>query len=127
MGNLGRTADGNLAMTANGLLVNDCACCQGFTNCNCTSGDTAPRIGLTVTWTENEWQASTAYYVSTIVKYTPDPSNDPDTYYLFIKQNTGQHTSGASAPSWDTTVGNTTTDNTITWVRIPNSCISRIK
>jgi len=124
-------ADGKRLLSAAGVwLLNATGlgdicedCCQTLGTCNCSKPGallTGARMQMTISWTESEWQASQGYARKTIVKYTPDPMA-PLTYYLFIKQNAGTHTSGGSAPSWDTTVGNTTTDGPVTWVRIPNN------
>lgn len=94
-------------------------CCESVGLCNCGDVGTntsLPRLKVTISWSENAWQASTAYMEKTIIKYTSGGSD-----YLFIKQNTGTHTSGGSEPTWDTTIGNTTADGTVTWVRIPNA------
>ena len=53
------------------------------------------------------WAASTAYTVGDVVKAT---SYDAHTYKC-----TTAGTSGGSEPTWDTTNGNTTADNTVTW------------
>ncbi len=42
-------------------------------------------------------------------------STGGDTYWCQIAG-----TSGAGEPTWDTTIGNTTTDGTVTWVRVAN-------
>lgn len=53
------------------------------------------------------WSASTAYVVGDLVK----PTSHNGYYY----ECTTAGTSGASEPTWDTTVGGTTSDNTVTW------------
>ena len=59
------------------------------------------------------WTATTAYSVGDTAL-----SSAGDNYWC---QAPG--TSGASEPTWDTTVGNTTVDGTVTWLRIDNGAI----
>ncbi|MFW6024080.1 MAG: IPT/TIG domain-containing protein [Dichotomicrobium sp.] len=58
------------------------------------------------------WRASTVYAVGDIAFET---SPDADSLVLECTAVTGSAESGASEPSWDSTVGNTTTDNEVTW------------
>lgn len=58
------------------------------------------------TWPD-DWAASTAYAVGDIVKATT--YNDR----TFVCSTAG--TSDSSEPTWDTDVGDTTSDNTVTW------------
>ncbi|MAF43107.1 MAG: hypothetical protein CMI54_02910 [Parcubacteria group bacterium] len=54
-----------------------------------------------------DWAASTAYSLLNFrIPTTPDGN---------VYECTNAGTSGGSEPSWDTTVGNTTVDNTVTW------------
>jgi hypothetical protein len=83
-----------------------------------TSGSSAPTWNTslggtttdnTVTWTNRgkagTWQASRVYALNTVI--TDSNGNE--------EQVTTAGTSGTTAPSWNTTVGGTTTDNTVTW------------
>lgn len=56
-----------------------------------------------------EWVASTAYSLNDIVKSTSATKNG----YYFKCTTAG--TSGTAEPTWDTTIGNTTNDNTAVW------------
>ncbi|HSH26744.1 MAG TPA: hypothetical protein VK972_03085, partial [Wenzhouxiangella sp.] len=58
------------------------------------------------------WRASTAYTVGDIAFQT---STDENSMVLECTAVTGSAESGASEPTWDATVGNTTTDNELTW------------
>lgn len=60
-----------------------------------------------VTRSHISWAASTTYTVGSIRRpITPSP-------YYYVCTTAG--TSGASQPTWNTTVGGTTTDNTVVW------------
>ena len=59
------------------------------------------------------WVATTVYVVGNIVQ-----SADGDRYYCSVAG-----TSGSTEPTWDSTIGNTTTDNTVTWIREANASI----
>lgn len=65
------------------------------------------RTGLT---TLNAWAASTTYAVGDIVR--------PTTWNHRLFQCVVAGTSGATEPTWDTTIGNEQTDNTVTWQTI---------
>lgn len=65
------------------------------------------RTGLT---TVPAWAASTTYAVGDIVR--------PTTWNDRLFQCVVGGTSGATQPTWDTTLGNETTDNTVTWLTI---------
>jgi hypothetical protein len=56
------------------------------------------------------WAAGTWYRKGTVIKQDVANNNQ------YIAASSG--TSGSSAPTWDTTIGNTTTDNTVTWTRL---------
>jgi hypothetical protein len=60
-------------------------------------------------WTDTSWVASTAYVVGDIRK--PTNANETGLYYYCSVAGT----SSGSEPTWPTTVGNTVTDNTVTW------------
>lgn len=57
----------------------------------------------------DDWAASTAYAVGDVVKAVSSPDS---TIYFHC---TSAGTSDSTEPTWDTTVGNTTADNTVTW------------
>lgn len=65
------------------------------------------RTGLT---TVPAWAASTAYTVGDIVR--------PATWNNRLFQCVVAGTSGAAEPTWDTTMGNETVDNTVTWLAV---------
>lgn len=67
-----------------------------------------------------DWAASTAYAVGDVVKIVTGGGGE--TYYFHC---TTAGTSHSSEPTWDTTEGNTTTDNTVTWTArvMPNGNI----
>ena len=57
------------------------------------------------------WQASTAYIVADTARTTAKNG-----YRYKVQAISGGGSSGASEPSWPTTVGNTVVDNEVTWV-----------
>ena len=103
----------------NGKICN--GCCAPIGTCGCSPSSNILRIKLTVSWTELEWAGSTTYRLGQIVRYTDIV--DPTIYYLFIKSNVGTTVSDVAAPTWDTTIGNTTTEagSGIQWLRIVNT------
>jgi hypothetical protein len=116
-GKLKYSANGHLVFNpVNGHLADECGvldCCQ------CVVGFNRPRMKMTFSWTEDPWQASTTYRFSTIISAT-----DSNGTYLFIltgPTSTAGGVSGGTEPSWDLTVGNTTTDNGCTWTRIADT------
>ena len=67
----------------------------------------------------SDWAATTAYVVGDVVKAT----SGNETIYFHC---TTAGTSGGSEPTWDTTVGNTTVDATVTWTtrKFPNGNVN---
>lgn len=59
------------------------------------------------------WQATTAYAQGDVVLRTTGVGTE-STAGLYMRATTGG-TSGGTEPTWDTTVGNTTADGTVTW------------
>jgi hypothetical protein len=75
-----------------------------------------PQILITETWSRNVgsndpwlWAANTVYPVGSLVTDSNNSVQQSGPLYSL------PGTSGASAPTWATTIGGTTTDNTITW------------
>jgi len=68
-------------------------------------------------WPET-WVANTAYTLGDIVKPTTYTSSSPaegSRYSYKCTARVTDYKSGASEPTWGTTIGGTTTDNKITW------------
>ena len=57
------------------------------------------------------WQASTAYVADALARTTAKNG-----YKYKVQSITGGGVSGASEPTWPTTIGNTVVDNQVTWV-----------
>jgi len=72
-------------------------------DCRTDLGDTE----CAVTLEPSDWQADTAYSVGDTVKATTYNGR------RYICSTAG--TSGGTEPTWDTTIGNTTNDNTVVW------------
>ena len=68
-------------------------------------------LGDFIYGTPKAWASSTSYAVGDMVRSTAG-----DRY-----QCTTAGTSGGTEPTWDTTIGNTTNDNTAVWTRVTNS------
>jgi hypothetical protein len=105
-----QTTDGTVIWTSQGPIVSSIAPI-GAAHAVAYAGS----LWLANTWpTTTEyasWAASTDYVVGTqiAVQDTATPSNS----WIFTVQTAG--TSSSTTPSWDFTVGNTTTDGGVTW------------
>ncbi len=69
---------------------------------------TSPALTQIAANSWSAWAASTAYSVGQVVR----PSTTNNLFYACV----GAGTSGSAAPTWGTTIGETTTDNTATWL-----------
>lgn len=63
------------------------------------------------------WEASTVYALDDMRQ----PTTTNNAYRYSVSAVTGDATSGASAPTWPTTVGTTVTDGNVTWTNIGKS------
>ena len=62
----------------------------------------------------SDWQAATAYAAGDVVLRTSGVGSE-NTAGLYMRCTSGGTSHATTEPTWDTTVGNTTTDNTVTW------------
>jgi len=68
------------------------------------------QIAMAIEYQAGVWQASTAQVVDDVVRPTVDNN------YKYAVQSISGGATGASEPTWPTTVGNTVVDNEVTWV-----------
>lgn len=97
------------------VSTNECSG-TGYT----TGGETltTKSVGFTDDASASAWQASTAYAVGDIVR----PTSANGHLYMCIIAGT----SGGSEPTWDTTPGQDTTDNTVTWDEMGRAYVALI-
>jgi len=69
------------------------------------------QIAMAIEYQAGVWQASTAQVVDDVVRPTVD-----NNYKYAVQSISGGGATGASEPTWPTTVGNTVVDNEVTWV-----------
>ena len=92
----------------------------GFINDNSFIGTTVKTVSTETldnfSATLTDWAASTSYSAGDMVSATSGSACSDGTQaqcFKYFAETAG--TSGASQPSWTTTLGDTTTDNTVTW------------
>jgi hypothetical protein len=66
----------------------------------------------------NGWAASTTYVCGALVRQSALPALGSECVFACIASTSGTGTSGASEPSWSTSKGTKTTDNTVTWMEV---------
>lgn len=62
----------------------------------------------------SDWQAATVYAAGAVVLRTSGIGSE-NTAGLYMRCTSGGTSHATTEPTWDTTVGNTTTDNSVTW------------
>lgn len=62
----------------------------------------------------SDWQAATVYAAGDVVLRTSGVGSE-NTAGLYMRCTSGGTSHATTEPTWDTTVGNTTTDNSVTW------------
>lgn len=76
---------------------------------------TRPSKASGVAWVDGVWEASTAYVVDDVVVLPADEPSDNGTWG-YAWRCTAAGTTGGAQPSWNYTIGGSTTDGGVTWV-----------